>query len=101
MTLGESRIDHRIVSISQPHVRPIVRGKDVANTEFGPKLSVSLAYGFVFLDRLSWEAFNESQDLMGQAESYKIKFSSYPESIHADKIYQTRNNRNFCKENEI
>ena len=37
----EHRIDHRIVSCSQPHVRPIVRGKASAPTEFGAKLSVS------------------------------------------------------------
>ena len=30
-------IDHRIVSIHQPHVRPIVRGKTNANVEFGAK----------------------------------------------------------------
>ena len=28
----EQRIDDRIVSINQPHVRPIVRGKAVKNT---------------------------------------------------------------------
>src|SRR5699024_1550857 len=32
------RIDHRIVNIHQPHVRPIVRGKEKAKTEFGSKL---------------------------------------------------------------
>ncbi|WP_343751488.1 IS5 family transposase, partial [Lentibacillus halophilus] len=34
-----SHIDDRIVSISQPHVRPIVRGKTNARVEFGAKLS--------------------------------------------------------------
>ena len=33
----EQRIDDRIVSINQPHVRPIVRGKAGKNTEFGAK----------------------------------------------------------------
>ncbi len=36
------RCDHRIVSIHQPHVRPIVRGKANKAAEFGAKLSVSL-----------------------------------------------------------
>ena len=35
------RIDDRIVSITQPHVRPIVRGKAGKAVEFGAKLSVS------------------------------------------------------------
>ena len=33
-------IEHRIVSIHQPHVRPIVRGKTNANVEFGAKINV-------------------------------------------------------------
>ncbi|MET1250502.1 IS5/IS1182 family transposase, partial [Sporolactobacillus sp. STCC-11] len=32
------RVDHRIVSLSQPYVRPIKRGKAKQNTEFGPKI---------------------------------------------------------------
>jgi len=31
------RCDHRIVSISQPYVRPIVRGKQDKPVEFGAK----------------------------------------------------------------
>ena len=34
------RCDDRIVSISQPHVRPIVRGKQAAMVEFGSKLGL-------------------------------------------------------------
>jgi DNA-directed RNA polymerase subunit E'/Rpb7 len=40
------QIDHRIVSIHQPHVRPIVRGKTTAYVEFGAKINVSLMNGF-------------------------------------------------------
>ncbi len=36
------RCDDRIVSISQPYVRPIIRGKQDKPVEFGAKLSVSL-----------------------------------------------------------
>jgi hypothetical protein len=43
----------RIASLSQPHVRPIVRGKLAAAVEFGAKLSVSVVDGFCFVDRLS------------------------------------------------
>jgi len=52
-------IENRIVSIHQPHVRPIVRGKSHAKVEFGAKIHVSLIDGSSFLDELSWEAFNE------------------------------------------
>ena len=54
------RIDFRIVSISQPHIRPIVRGKASTNVEFGAKITVSLKDGFSRLEKHSWENFNES-----------------------------------------
>lgn len=95
------RCADRIVSISQPHVRPIVRGKASQRVEFGAKISVSLVDGFVLLDRFSWDAYNETSDLSGQAESFRQHFGHYPASIHADKIYQTRANRAWCKERGI
>jgi len=95
------RIDDRIVSLSKPHVRPIVRGKTAANVEYGAKISVSVVDGKSYLDRISWDAFNESTDLQKQAEDFKVRTGSYPESIHADKIYRTRNNLNWCTEKKI
>jgi len=96
-----NKIEHRIVNLSQPHVRPIVRGKVGAQTEFGAKLTISVTNSFVFLERLSWENYNESVDFISQVESYKEKYGYYPESVHADKIFRTRVNLNFCKQNEI
>jgi len=95
------RIDDRIVSIHQPHVRPIKRGKAGRDTEFGAKLSLSVVDGFSFLDRLSWDNFNEGGDLIGQIETYHQRFGFYPESVHVDKIYRTRVNRAFCKQHGI
>ncbi len=40
----------RIVNIYQPHVRPMVRGKDKANVEFGSKINISEVEGFVRCD---------------------------------------------------
>ena len=94
-------IPDRIVSLSQPHVRPIVRGKAGKKTEFGAKLSVSLCLGHVYLDKLSWSSYNESGDLISQVESYRDRFGCYPSSVHADKIYRTRENRGYCKERGI
>jgi hypothetical protein len=95
------RISGRIVSISQPHVRPIVRGKASAPVEFGAKLSASVVDGAVFLDRLDWDPYNESGDLVAQVEAYKRRFGYYPESVHCDTIYRTRDNRQFCKKHNI
>ena len=90
---GVRRIEGRIVSISQPHVRPIVRDKASVPVEFGAKISVSLVGGYAFVDRLSWENYNAAGDLIGQIETYRQRFGVYPESVHADQIYRNRENR--------
>ena len=95
------RVDDRIVSLSQPHVRPIKRGKAGRDTEFGAKLSASVVDGFSFLDHLRWDSFNESCDFVEQVENYHRRFGCYPESVHVDQIYRTRANRAFCKEKGI
>ncbi len=95
------RISGRIVSISQPHIRPIVRGKASAPVEFGAKLSASVVDGAVFLDRLDWDPYHESSDLVAQVEAYKQRFGCYPASVHCDAIYRTRENRKFCKKHNI
>jgi len=96
-----NRCDDRIVSIAQPHVRPIVRGKAGKHVEFGSKISVSLLGKLAFVDRLSWDAFNESLDLIEQVERYKARFGFYPEVVLADGIYGTRVNRAWLKEHGI
>ena len=95
------RIDDRIINIHQPHVRPIVRGKEKSKTEFGAKLGVSLDHGFARLDKISWNAYNESGDLKEQVESYRELHGFYPELAQVDKIYATRENRRWFKEKAI
>ncbi len=95
------RVDDRIVSIHQPQVRPIVRGKTNANVEFGSKIQVSLVNGFVFLDDLSWDAFNEGTRLISSVEKYKNTFGFYPQEVLADKIYCNRENRAWLKTKDI
>jgi IS5 family transposase len=89
--------DHRIVSIHQPYVRPIVRGKTVAKVEFGAKINVSLVKGYAFLEDFSWEAYNEGTRLMDAVERYRKRFGYYPKELLADKIYCTRENRKQLK----
>ncbi len=95
------RVDQRIVSLTQPHIRPIVRGKAGKPTEFGAKLSVSCVDNYVFLHRISWENFNESGEFKAQVEKFKENYGCYPESVHVDRIYRTRDNRAWCKERGI
>jgi len=91
----------RIVSIGQPHVRPIVRGKANAAVEFGAKVSVSLIEGYAFIDKLEWEAYNEESQLIPAVESYRHHYGFYPEAVLADRIYRNRENRRYCKERNI
>jgi len=96
------RCDHRIVSISQPHVRPIVRGKQNKPVEFGAKLSVSLTGdGLAHVDHLRWDAFHEGLDLVSQVEAYLDRYGYYPERVLADPLYGTRANRTYLKQRGI
>lgn len=94
-------VDDRIVSIHQPHVRPIVRGKSKSKVEFGAKINASLVDGMTFLDDFSWDAFNEGTRLKDSVEKYKERLGYYPEEVLADKIYCNRENRAYLKEKGI
>ena len=92
---------HRIVSIYQPHVRPIPRGKTKAQIEFGSKLGVSYDDGLTRVNTFSWDAYHESGDLIKQVEAYRVLHGHYPELVQVDKIYATRENRRWLKERDI
>ncbi len=96
-----NRIDNRIVSIYQPYVRPIMRGKAKHKVEFGSKNGISLQQGYVLLEKLSWDAYNECNDLQAAASNYKRRHGYYPEWIIADSIYHTKGNKEFCENNHI
>lgn len=91
-------IEDRIVSIHQPWVRPIVRGKVTAKVEFGAKISISMVNGYAMIEHLSWNACNEALDLEKAIENYKERYGFYPERILADKIYRNRKNYLHCKD---
>ena len=92
---------NRIVSIHQPHIRPMVRGKLGTNVEFGAKINVSLQEGYTRIDQISFEAFNEGGCMIEQLERFKKLNGHYPELANTDQIYMTRENRKFLKENNI
>lgn len=98
---GTNTISNRIVSIRQPHVRPIVRGKVAKPVEFGAKFSISRVDGLVYLDRLSWEAYHEAGDIPEQVERFRQRHGHYPKSVHVDAIYRTRDNLRYCRERGI
>ena len=95
------RCDGRIVSISQPHIRPIVRGKEHEPTEFGSKVAIGLVGGYAFITDMAWENIAEASLLPQAAEQYKRMFGFYPKTILGDGVYPNRDNRAWCKERGI
>ena len=91
------KIENRIVSISQPHIRPIVRGKAGAPVEFGAKVATAHIGGFTFVIHTGYDNFSEAKYLKETAEEYKRLFGFYPKVIIGDQAYPTRENRNYCK----
>jgi len=94
-------VPDRIVSIGQPHVRPIVRGKAKSPTEFGAKVSVSMVGGFAFVDKIAWDAYSEAELLVPAVLGYRREHGCFPEAVLADKLYRNRANLAFCKKHGI
>lgn len=95
-------VANRIVSIQQPWLRPIVRGKTKTPVEFGVKFDMSVdEHGYARVEMLSFDPYNESTYLQGIIEAYHERTGRYPERVLVDQIYRTRKNRNFCKERNI
>lgn len=96
------RVGSRIVSISQPHVRPIVRGKAKSPVEFGPKYDVSIdEKGHARLEKALFEPYNEYGVFKDAVERYRARTGHYPARALVDRIYRTKENRGFCKEQGI
>ena len=76
----------------------MVRGKARNNTEFGAKIDVSEVNGFVQIEKLSWDAFNEGNDVKIAVENFFETYGCYPKVFLADRIYLTRENRKYLKE---
>ena len=93
-----SSVKDRIISLNQSHVRPIVRGKAGKNVEFGAKVSMHIHNGYAYLDKISFDNFNESTILKDVITDFKETHGYYPNRILGDRIYQTMENKRICKE---
>ena len=90
-------IPDRIVSISKPYVRPIVRGKEVKNVEFGAKCNNILVDGVSFIEKLSFNAFSEGTRLEHCIKMHKRLFKVEAKRIGGDTGYAGTSNRDLCK----
>lgn len=93
-------IKNRIVSLSKPYIRPIVRGKETKTVEFGAKVNILQVDGINFIEHLSYDAFNEGTRMQSGIYLQRKLFGKC--SHHsADQIYATNANRKYCKQNNI
>lgn len=96
------RVAERIVSVTQPYVRPIVRGKVKDPVEFGAKYDVSVyERGHARLEHVDFEPYNECTILRDVVNRYKERTGHYPKRVLVDLVYRTKENRTFCEERGI
>ncbi len=94
------QIKDRIVSLSKPYIRPIVRGKETKAVEFGAKVNKLQINGISFIEHFSYDAFNEGTRMQECIALHRQLFGKC--SHHsADKIYATNANRTYCTGNNI
>lgn len=97
LTNNTHSVENRIVSISQPYIRPIVRGKAKSPVEFGAKLDLSVdETGMCRIEKLSFDAYNESAVLKTAIANYRERTGHYPERVLVDQIYRNRENISYC-----
>ncbi len=64
---------------------------------FGAMVGACIVNGYTYVDHLSWDAYNESSDLVAQIELYKKRFGMLPQEVLADKLYIGKANRTYIK----
>ena len=97
LTNNTHSVENRIVSIRQPYIRPIVRGKAKSPVEFGAKLDLSVdETGMCRIEKLSFDAYNESAVLKTAIANYRERTGHYPERVLVDQIYRNRENISYC-----
>lgn len=71
-------VPNRIISINQPWIHPLVCGKVKAPVEFEVKLDVSInGKRHERLEKVSFNAYNESGCLIGAVKCYKSRTRKY------------------------
>jgi hypothetical protein len=94
------QIKDRIVSLSKPYIRPIVRGKEAKAVEFGAKVNKLQVDGLCFIEHFSYDAFHEGTRLQHTIALHRQLFGKCTHHS-ADKIYATHQNRTYCKRQNI
>lgn len=93
-------IKHRIVSLHKPYLRAIVRGKEIKPVEFGAKVNKLMVDGIGFIEKISFDAFNESTCFTNAIYLQRKLFGKCSHQS-ADAIYATNKNRKYASSQKI
>jgi len=92
---------NRIVSIDKEYLRPIVRGKEIKAVEFGAKVNKLQIDGINFIQRISFDNFNEGTQFKNTIYKAQGLTKTKVKIVGADAIYATNKNRVFATSNKI
>ena len=98
---AKESIPNRIVSVNKPYVRPIVRGKEIKKVEFGAKCNNIMIDGISFIEKLSFNAFNEGTRLEHCVKLAEKLFGEKIMKLGGDCSYSGNDNRTFCSKRNI
>jgi hypothetical protein len=90
-----------IVSIDKSYIRAIVRGKENKRVEFGAKVNTIQVDGINFIEKLSFDAFNEGIRLPECINKHQHLLNRRVTHLAADCIYATNYNRSYCSKRNI
>lgn len=94
------QVKDRIVSIDKPYIRPIVRGKETKRVEFGAKVNMIQVDGINFIQKISFNAFNEGGEFIDSIGLSRKLFGKCRQ-VAADAIYATNKNRKYASRHGI
>jgi hypothetical protein len=100
LTQPAKELKGRIVSLPRPYIRPIVRGKENKRVEFGMKVHMLQVDGICIIDKMDFNAFNESTRLRFSVLKHKSLFG-HCNQLGADRIYATNANRRYATDQKI
>lgn len=97
------RCKNRIVSLSEPDIRPIPRGKEGGKkTEFGKKITVSVIGGKLLrTDRVDDNAFSDAEMVPDAIKTHERCFGRKPSEINTDRGGHSPKNHALLAENTI
>ena len=89
------KVKHRIVSLSKPYIRPIIREKERKRIEVGAKVHTVQIDGLNVIEHLRFEAFHEGNRMWKSIHKYQEHFEPCTH-YGADNTYATNRNRKIC-----